>query len=528
MHNSRNIYFKEALLNKLDRLTTQSNISNKILRGIEREGLRVDNSGKLSCKKHPEKLGSPLTNDKITTDYSESLLELITGTHNNIDSLIKELLDTHRFVYEAMEEERLWHNSMPPLLMPNEEDIPIAFYGKSNAGLLKHIYRKGLAHRYGKTMQCISGLHYNFSISDDVWKAIYDDSRAITSSLKSHSYSSLIRNFIRYSWLILYLFGSSPAISKTFFKPNHTCKLDVLDNETLYMPYATSLRMSDIGYQSKVQEQLKICYNDLDAFIEKITWGLKTSWPEYELIGTYQNNEWLQLNTNILQIENEYYSSIRPKCTVKNGERPINALKKRGIEYVEIRCLDIDPNASIGISKDTCLFLDAFLLFCAVDESPLFHENADCKHYYDNFIKVSTHGRKPKLLLNNKRSISLVEWGNEIIDKIKPYAELLDKDNPGELHSKALQTQLKKVNNVELTPSFDMLNQMQKNRKNLHEYTLDKSKQHYENIMKHKISKETLTEYQNHSADSIKLQENIEKNESGSLENYILNSLELY
>ncbi|WBF65614.1 MAG: glutamate--cysteine ligase [Candidatus Kinetoplastibacterium crithidii] len=527
MHNSRNISFKEPFLNKLDRLRNISNISNKILRGIEREGLRVDNTGKLSCKKHPKKLGSPLTNDKITTDYSESMLELITGTNDNIDKLIKELLDTHHFVYESLEEEILWHNSMPPLLMPNEKDIPIAYYGESNAGLLKHIYRKGLAHRYGKTMQCISGLHYNFSINDDIWQEIYDSSKITMDSIRSYGYFSLIRNFIRYSWLILYLFGSSPAISKTFFKPNHTCKLDILDNETLYMPYATSLRMSDIGYQSNVQKQLKICYNDLDTFIEKITYGLKTSWPEYELIGTYKNNEWLQLNTNILQIENEYYSSIRPKCTVKNGERPINALKKRGVEYIEIRCLDIDPNSSIGISKDTCLFLDSFLLFCAVNESPNFYNDSDYKHYYDNFIKVSTHGRKPNLLLNNKNSISLVEWGNEIIDKIKPYAKLLDKNNIGEPYSKALQTQLKKINNVELTPSFDILNQIQKNKKNLHDYTLDKSKQHYENIMKHKISKETLAEYHYHSENSIELQKNIEKNESESLENYILNSLEL-
>ncbi|MBW0454124.1 MAG: glutamate--cysteine ligase [Candidatus Kinetoplastibacterium crithidii] len=528
MHNSRNISFKEPFLNKLERLNTQSDISNKILRGIEREGLRVDDNGKLSCRKHPKKLGSPLTNNQITTDYSESMLELITSTHNNIDSLIQELLDTHRFVYESMEKEMLWHNSMPPLLIPNEDDIPIAFYGKSNAGLLKHIYRKGLAHRYGKTMQCISGLHYNFSISNDIWQEIYDNSKAITSSIKSDGYSSLIRNFIRYSWLILYLFGSSPAISKTFFKPNHTCKLDILDNETLYMPYATSLRMSDVGYQSKVQEQLKICYNDLDTFIEKITWGLTTSWPEYELIGTYKNNEWLQLNTNILQIENEYYSSIRPKCTVKNGERPINALKKRGIEYIEVRCLDIDPNSSIGISKDTCLFLDSFLLFCALEKSPFFYDENDYKHYYDNFVKVSTHGRKPNLLLKNKNSISLVEWGNEIIDKIKPYANLLDKDNPGKLYSKALQTQLEKINNVELTPSFSILNQIQENKQNLHDYTLDKSKQHYDNIMKHEISKETLAEYQRHSENSIELQKNIERNESDSLENYISNSLKLW
>ncbi|MCJ9710393.1 glutamate--cysteine ligase, partial [Bordetella hinzii] len=141
------------------------------LRGVEKEGLRVDAQGALALTPHPSGLGSALTNEQVTTDYSEALLELITGTHTSVDSLLAELRDTHRFVYSVLDGEFIWNQSMPARLPP-EAEIPIAWYGKSNTAMLKHVYRRGLAERYGKTMQCIAGVHYNFSLPDALWPLI--------------------------------------------------------------------------------------------------------------------------------------------------------------------------------------------------------------------------------------------------------------------------------------------------------------------------------------------------------------------
>src|SRR5690606_26352031 len=114
---------------------------------------RVDEQGHLALTPHPVALGSALTNPRITTDYSEALLELITGTHNSTESLLAELDDIHRFVATHLDIELVRNQSMPAWL-PDEADIPGAWYGTSNTGMLKHVYRRGLAERYGKAMQC--------------------------------------------------------------------------------------------------------------------------------------------------------------------------------------------------------------------------------------------------------------------------------------------------------------------------------------------------------------------------------------
>ncbi|AGF46621.1 glutamate--cysteine ligase [Candidatus Kinetoplastibacterium desouzaii TCC079E] len=522
MYSSKKIYNPQVLKNNIEKIQEYKDIPTGILRGIEREALRVDFNGRLSNKKHPDKLGSALTNKKITTDYSEALLELITDTHDSIESLLKELRNTHYFVCDSLEKEILWHQSMPPLFMPSEENIPIADYGNSNLGLFKHIYRKGLANRYGKTMQCISGLHYNFSIKHELWSFIYGKSSEELESIKSKRYLGLIRNFIRYSWIILYLFGSSPAISKTFFKSKHDVKLETLDHDTLYMPYATSLRMSSLGYQSSVQENLKITYNTLDSFVDKINWGLNTPWPEYEKIGIIKNKEWLQLNANILQIENEYYSSIRPKCNVINSEKQIEAIKKRGIEYIEVRCLDIDQTSSLGITKNTCLFMDAFLLFCALSDSPYFTSNDDCNDYYENFSKVAVYGRQPGLTLkNNNSSISLKEWGINIIEQITPFANLLDKNDNDKPHYKSLNEQIRKMNNVELTPSYSIINSLKTNSMSLNEYTLDISKKHNIENINNTLDNDLLESYKLNSIKSLELQRILEENSTCSFEEFL-------
>ncbi|HYG45332.1 MAG TPA: glutamate--cysteine ligase, partial [Bordetella sp.] len=289
----------DTAASRLARLQAHPALLAQTLRGIEKEGLRVDTRGKLATTAHPSGLGSALTNEQVTTDYSEALLELITGTHNRVEPLLAELENTHRFVYSVLDGEYIWNQSMPATL-PAEADIPIAWYGTSNTGMLKHVYRRGLAERYGKSMQCIAGVHYNFSLSDALWETL-DPGAPNAQDRRSRGYIALIRNFTRYSWLLMYLFGAAPALSRAFMgdRPH---PLQALGADTLYLPYATSLRMSDLGYQNKAQSQLKLCYNDLDTFLGRLYEAVTQPWPDYQAVGTHRNGEWIQLNTNVLQI----------------------------------------------------------------------------------------------------------------------------------------------------------------------------------------------------------------------------------
>nr|AMP56449.1 glutamate-cysteine ligase [uncultured bacterium] len=247
---------------RLDRIRQDVQLLTAIKRGIEKEGLRVDAQGKLALTPHPQALGSTLTHSRITTDYSEALLELITGVHPSVESLLQELEETHRFVSRQLDNELVWNQSMPARL-PAEEDIPIGWYGSSNTGMLKHVYRRGLAHRYGKAMQCIAGVHYNLSMPDRLWDVLGIEGISLEEQ-RNKGYLALIRNFTRYSWLLMYLFGASPALSRAFLG-DAPHSLQQFDADTLYLPWATSLRMSDLGYQNKAQSDLQLCYNDLET-----------------------------------------------------------------------------------------------------------------------------------------------------------------------------------------------------------------------------------------------------------------------
>jgi len=507
----------DTAAHRLARLQAQTVLLAQTLRGIEKEGLRVDTQGTLSREAHPIGLGSALTNEFVTTDYSEALLELITSTHTSVDALLTELNHTHRFVYSVINNELIWNQSMPAAL-PAEADIPIAWYGESNTGMLKHVYRRGLAERYGKSMQCIAGVHYNFSLPDALWEVL--DQTPHTSP-PSRGYIGLIRNFTRFSWLLMYLFGAAPAVSRQFIG-DKAHPLEQLGSETLYLPYATSLRMSDLGYQNKAQSQLKLCYNDLDTFLSRLYGAVTRSWPDYQAIGTHRDGEWIQLNTNVLQIENEYYSTIRPKRTTGRCERPITALAERGVQYVEVRCLDIDPYEPLGIAADTARFMDAFLLFCAASDSPLFDENGYCQRSTDNFATVVKQGRQPGLHLNrNNEPILLSEWGHELLDKIAPYAELYDQALGGNAYVQALQAQRDKLDNPENTPSARLLNDLRASGLSFHEHALRLSQQHAETLRAQSLPKDVAAAYLDAAEQSIREQKTLEDNDQINFDTYV-------
>lgn len=468
----------DLLSQRLDLLAqpAQSALLLHCLHGIERECLRVDTHNQLAMTPHPEALGSALTHPSITTDYSEALLEFITGTAHDPAETLAELERIHRFTCSQLDQEYLWGASMPCPL-PEEALIPIAEYGSSNIGQLKHIYRRGLALRYGKRMQCIAGIHYNFSLPESVWPLLQPDI-SDPKARQSAGYLALIRNFRRYSWLLMYLFGASPALDSGFLAGQTHHQLEPLNADTLYLPYATSLRMSDLGYQNNAQADLTPCYDTLEAYTESLSQAVSTPYPPYEALGTRQGDQWLQLNTNVLQIENEYYSTIRPKHVTRSGERPIHALQERGVQYVEVRCLDTNPFLPLGIDLTQACFLDTFLLYCALQESPLF-QPLECQASHDNFLKTVMDGRRPGLQLTHQgHGISLQDWAHGLLGAMAPVANLLDQAHGNTRYGDALSQQLKKAADPELTPSAQVLQGLRSQEMSFTEFTRSQSQTH--------------------------------------------------
>ena len=432
----------------------------RLRRGIEKEGLRVDDRGRIAATFHPRALGSKLTHPHITTDYSESLLEYITPVYSRPDEALEFLADLHRYTYRQLDGEWIWPASMPSRLEGNDS-VPIADYGTSNVGTMKHVYRRGLDARYGRIMQSIAGIHYNVSLPDDLWTLLktLDEQEAMSmGEYRSARYFGLIRNFRRHSWLLLYLFGASSALDSSFLPDGSVPKgLERLGENTLVSRYATSLRMSDLGYQNKVQDQLKICFNSLSNYVNTLRHAISTAWPDYAALGVRDGERWNQLNANILQIENEYYSDIRPKRVTRHDETPSQALEARGVEYIEVRCLDIDPFATLGIDAQQTRFLDTFLVWCLLSDSPWISDE-ECDHLDDNRRLVVEQGRKPGLELNDRGQVrEMAEWSHGIIADMREVARLLDQLEEGSPHLDAVDAFAPRIDDPSLTPSARLL-----------------------------------------------------------------------
>ena len=189
----------------------------EIQRGIEKESLRVRPDGTLAATPHPAGLGSALAHPHITTDFSESQVELITGVHTDVEACLAELEQLHQVIFREIGDEMLWCASRPCGL-PADDAIPIGQYGRSNVGRAKTVYRLGLSYRYGRRMQTISGVHYNFSLPETAWPLLQkaSGSGGAADCFQDEAYFALMRNFRRHSWLLLYLFGASPAVCSTF------------------------------------------------------------------------------------------------------------------------------------------------------------------------------------------------------------------------------------------------------------------------------------------------------------------------
>lgn len=418
---------------------------NGFRKGIEKEGLRVDRNGFIAQTPHPDALGSALTHPQITTDYSESLLELITPVCTSTREVMASLRSTHCFVQQNLGDEVFWAASMPCELA-GDPSIPIARYGSSNIGQLKHVYRQGLAVRYGRVMQSIAGVHYNLSLPDDFWRKwqqVMDNQQSLK-DFKSDQYFWLVRNFRRRSWLLMLLFGASPALDASFVvNSNH--KLSRFDDRTWYGEQATSLRMGDLGYHNNAQASLNICFNELSTYTQTLNRAIHTNWPAYEAIGTRRGDQFIQINTNVLQIENEYYSAVRPKRTAKRQEKPIQALESRGVEYIEVRCLDLDPFSPVGVNEEQIDFLDLFLLDCLLTDSP-WVDDEECIMLDDNYKDVIASGRnREQALCQGDRRITTGDAAARLLESLVPLAELLDGWNGDDTYRNALAVQRRKL-----------------------------------------------------------------------------------
>jgi glutamate--cysteine ligase len=450
------------------------------LTGLEKESLRVAADGSIAQTPHPVTLGSALTHPWITTDYSEALLEFITPPLKSAAAAMDYLRDLQHFVYLRLNGELLWSSSMP-CVVAGGSSIPIAQYGTSNSGLMKTVYRRGLGYRYGRVMQVIAGVHYNYSFSLDFWSA-YQKLEGDTQPLQafiSEQYFALIRNLQRFGWLIPYLFGASPAVCKSFLAGKPTT-LQEFNENTFYSPHATSLRMCDIGYQNSLENEVgfKANYDSLDTYVASLTTAIETPSPRFEKIGVKVDGSYRQLNANMLQIENEYYSSVRPKQVPEFNEKPTLALQRRGVRYVELRSLDINVFDPHGISETQCRFIEIFMTFCQLQDSPVISD-LERKEIDYNLDAVAYRGREPGVSLqHNGGTLRLQQWAGELCAAMQPFAAALDEDQSGMPYQRALQIQQEAVDDPAKTLSAQVLDSMREHDEGYFHFAQRMSRQH--------------------------------------------------
>ena len=493
--------------------------------GLEKESLRAAADGHIAQTPHPQSLGSALTHPCITTDFSEALLELITPPMDSVTSAMHELRLLHQYVYQNIGDEMLWATSMPCLLS-GEDSIPIADYGTSNAGMMKTVYRRGLVWRYGKVMQAIAGVHFNFSLPQTFWQQ-YQKIEKNNQDLQTFiniNYFSMLRNLQRVGWLIPYLFGASPAVCESFLNDQPTT-LSYLGQGTYYEPYATSLRMGDIGYTNKKESGtgVKACYDDLESYTRFMKTATKSVCPEYERIGIKVDGEYRQLNAFQLQIENEYYSSVRPKSVPAYLQKPTHALQQNGVQYIELRSLDVNAFDPLGVSENQLYFLEALMLYVLLQPDSLIacSESGDID---DNLSLVAHCGRDPELRLRRADGlISLRGWADEILADMQGVCELLDATMHAPVYSLALAAQWEKIYQPELTPSAKMMSIIREKKESFFDFSLRISQQYKDWFCNQRIPVEKQIVLDNLARESQQKQTAIEANDKIDFDTFLTN-----
>ena len=499
-----------------------------IRRGIEKEGLRVQRgNAMLAQTPHPAALGSALTHSAITTDYSEALLEFITPVSTEIDACLNTLSTLHRFTAARLEDEVIWGASMP-CIVAGERGIPIADFGPSNVGTMKRVYRNGLGARYGRMMQAIAGIHYNFSMPEIFWETSWVNAGRPGSlqDFKTDRYLGLIRNFWNRSWLLIYLLGASPAVCASFLAGNRKHHLEPFDamGNTLYLPHATSLRMGDLGYNSDAQKSMAICYNSLDTYIETLSKAILKPHPPYAEFKLTEEGERAQLNDALLQIENEFYSPIRPKRVTRSSEAPLVALKRAGIEYIEIRCVDVNPFLPLGIDAETIRLIDCFLLDSLRSESPPCDEQGR-RRDKENLRRIVDQGRDTGLTLLGDDGLEtpMRELAAALIAGMTDTAQMLDDAHGGSDYQKAIDTAQARLNDPELTPSARALREMRETGSTFGQLAHRYSEQWHKTFLAEPVDPETEAQLDQQAAASLQSQRELEAADDVDFDTYLEN-----
>jgi len=509
---------------RIDRLVNSgsSKVISGGLKGVEKESLRVFPDGNLADTPHPASLGSAMTNAFITTDFSEALLEFVTPAFANTWEALRVLCEIHQFTYERIGDELLWVSSMP-CLMAEDEQIPLARYGTSNVGRMKTVYRNGLGYRYGRKMQTIAGVHFNYSLPEEFWPQFRDHEQSSLSldDFRSESYMGLVRNFRRLGWLVLYLFGASPALCKSFLR-GVSSGMPSFNETTFFEPYGTSLRMSDLGYSNSTQARLRISLNSLDAYVRDLNCAICTREPDYEAIGVKVDGQYRQLSANQLQIENEYYSPIRPKRVARSGERPTAALRRGGVEYVEVRSLDLNIFDPVGVNQNAMRFIEAFLIYCLLSESPPI-DDSGWHEIARNHGETARNGRDPRFrLIRDGEEVSLPGWAAEIMEDVRAIAELIDRGEGGDEYVSAVDAQAALIDDADSTPSARVIENMRQNGTGFFHFAMEMASGHKSYFSDlEPLARDRLAVYTAEADRSMEKQQQVEAADEVSFDEYL-------
>jgi glutamate--cysteine ligase len=329
--------------------------------------------------------------------------------------------------------------------------------------------------------------------------------------------------------LLLYLFGASPTLCPCFVEGRqHQLQPLGEEGQALYLPYATSLRMGRLGYQSEAQASINASFNDLDEYANSLQDALTRPYPAYEQLGVRNpGGDYNQLGTSLLQIENELYSTIRAKRTVRRGERPLHALRERGVEYVEVRLMDINPFEPLGINASTMRMLDVFLLHCLLCDSPpdTPQEIAAVK---ENQHRTAERGRQPGLrLLRGEQEVLLTDWAEEILHACQPLAQALDATHGGDDYQQALLAAQDLVQFPTMTPSARVLHGTQAHGNSFKAFGLAQTQASHDHLLGLPRNAALQKTFAQLSRASIQAQREIEKADTGSFEEWRLRYMDV-
>ncbi len=361
--------------------------------GIEKESQRVDLDGQLAKTDHPDKLGNRSFHPYIQTDFSETQLELITPVSDSAEEVLATLTAVHDVAQRSMpENEMMWPLSMPPALPEKEEDIVIAKLERHEDVL----YRRFLAREYGKRKQMVSGIHFNFEYGMDLVRELFQvqDEYQCTEAFKTELYMKIARNFLRYRWLLTYLFGATPISEEGYF----------VDEERPNEP-VRSIRTSPFGYVNK--PDVKVSYASLDQYSEDLA----------ENVAQGRLSE-----------EKEFYAPIRMR-----GGKKVADLFHTGIRYVELRNIDLNPFERIGINQEAVEFIHLFMLYLLwTDEKAPADEWVETGNKINDEVSLEHPNHQTAYIEEGRRMFAEMQEMTEeldlpVDDQITNYQEWLEK-----------------------------------------------------------------------------------------------------